>query len=230
MKKVRVVAAIATFCRAICLLILCGLDINNHLSLSNSGRVTNRSTEFFFVPSRIDGRQFDQVQVLVKDIQSRQVRTYGILVVGLFLFDALFKNVHLLKECLGRFDRWKIVGCLGLVDTEGIGQQVHAGFHVVVDRITYFSSLAVIILLCALPINILSLCLHNNQSHRIKEVLDDGISHVGLDYLGTDYQKVMYGCLNSSIVSPLGDWDGTFGKIIYISEKQRTAKTNNVSN
>jgi hypothetical protein len=61
-------------------------------------------------------------------------------------------------------DGWQIVGCLGLIDTKGIPQQVHTSFHVVVYGITDLLALAASIFLGTLTVDILSFGFNNDQT------------------------------------------------------------------
>ena len=66
----------------------------------------------------------------------------GLFIVLAFFQGSFFDKDHFLEESLGGSYRRKVVGCLSLVQSKGVGQQIHACFHIVVYRITDLLPLA----------------------------------------------------------------------------------------
>jgi hypothetical protein len=132
-----------------------------------------------------------------------------ILVTGLALFDSLFHGIHLLEKGLGGLDGRQIIGRLGLVDAEGIAQQVHAGLHVIVGTIANFRTLAIGILLGTLSVDILTTGFDDDQAVGVEKVLNGRRSHVSLDDLGANLEKVMDAGFDAAVITSLGDGDGT---------------------
>jgi hypothetical protein len=132
--------------------------------LRDSCRVSDGTIECLVVPSGIGGAELDQIQKCVQGLEGCREVYDGVPVVLASLLGGLFDKVHFLEELLGSSYGGQVVGCLGLIQPKGVGQQIHARFHVVPDRIANLLSLAVSVLFGALAVDVLSLGLDDDQA------------------------------------------------------------------
>mmetsp|Transcript_7137 Transcript_7137/g.13129 ORF Transcript_7137/g.13129 Transcript_7137/m.13129 type:complete len:291 (-) Transcript_7137:150-1022(-) len=173
-----------------------------HSSLRNSSSFSYKSREFLFIMPRIYRRQFHQIQILVKYIQR-----IGIILNCTFIIfgNSFFHGIDFCKEYLCRLYRRQIIRSLGLIDTKGISQQVHAGLHIIPARISYFISTTIISLFRTLTIDIFSLGLHHDNTVGIKEFFNNGICQISLDQEWSQFQVFMNRLLHTAIVASLGN-------------------------
>mmetsp|Transcript_42211 Transcript_42211/g.89769 ORF Transcript_42211/g.89769 Transcript_42211/m.89769 type:complete len:286 (-) Transcript_42211:98-955(-) len=177
--------------------------------LRNPARLAHQRRKFLIVMTALRRGQFDQIKINVQQVQRRRVNLRRLLVVRLrILQDPPFEEVHLLEEFLRRLHRGEVVRRLLLVDAEGVPEEVHGGFHVVVPRVEDVGGPAVPVLFVAHAVDVLLLPGYHDRFGHVEKVLDRRVRQIAPDDRGRHQQEFVHRLLHPSVIPTLGYRDG----------------------
>mmetsp|Transcript_35594 Transcript_35594/g.75024 ORF Transcript_35594/g.75024 Transcript_35594/m.75024 type:complete len:237 (+) Transcript_35594:395-1105(+) len=154
--------------------------------------------------STLRGRQFDQIQIFIQQIQRRRINCRCLRIIRLWiLHHPPLQQVHLLEEFLCRLDGGEVVGSLLLIDAEGVAEEVHGCFHVVVSGVENVGGFAVSVLFGAYSVDVLLFALDYDCFGDVEEVLYRRVSQVTLDHSRCHQEELMHSLLHTSIIPAL---------------------------